>query len=144
MLGAAISARDAGASACELLDRTFLDVAARGATATVATVPMPATEAVLLAEVEGDDAGDARRDGAAALGSAFARGRRARRARRARRRAAEHALWALRHAASPILARLDPSLKSMQFIEDGACRPSGSPSTCAACAPRSTGRRSAA
>src|SRR5205085_11872500 len=36
---------------------------------------------------------------------------------------AEHALWALRHAASPILARLDPSLKSMQFIEDGAVPP---------------------
>jgi FAD/FMN-containing dehydrogenase len=34
--------------------------------------------------------------------------------------AAERALWALRHAASPILARLDPALKSMQVIEDGA------------------------
>jgi len=37
--------------------------------------------------------------------------------------AAERALWALRHAASPILARLDPALKSMQFIEDGAVPP---------------------
>jgi FAD/FMN-containing dehydrogenase len=35
----------------------------------------------------------------------------------------ERELWALRHAASPILARLDPSLKSMQFIEDGAVPP---------------------
>ena len=34
--------------------------------------------------------------------------------------AAERSLWALRHAASPILARLDPALKSMQVIEDGA------------------------
>jgi FAD/FMN-containing dehydrogenase len=32
----------------------------------------------------------------------------------------ERELWALRHAASPILSRLDPHLKSMQFIEDGA------------------------
>ena len=31
----------------------------------------------------------------------------------------ETELWELRHAASPILARLDPSLRSMQFIEDG-------------------------
>jgi FAD/FMN-containing dehydrogenase len=29
----------------------------------------------------------------------------------------------LRHAASPILSRLDPALKSMQFIEDGAVPP---------------------
>jgi hypothetical protein len=29
-------------------------------------------------------------------------------------------LWDLRHAASPSLARLDPTLKSMQFIEDAA------------------------
>ena len=50
----------------------------------------------------------------------------------------QHEIWELRHAASPILSRLDPSLKSMQFIEDGAFRPSGSPSTCAACARRST------
>jgi hypothetical protein len=32
-------------------------------------------------------------------------------------------LWELRHAASPILSRLDPSLKSMQFIEDGVVPP---------------------
>jgi FAD/FMN-containing dehydrogenase len=33
---------------------------------------------------------------------------------------AETELWDLRHAASPRLARLDPTLKSMQFVEDGA------------------------
>ncbi|MGH7623362.1 MAG: FAD-binding oxidoreductase, partial [Gemmatimonadaceae bacterium] len=32
-------------------------------------------------------------------------------------------LWELRHAASPILARLDPNLRSMQFIEDTAVPP---------------------
>jgi FAD/FMN-containing dehydrogenase len=36
---------------------------------------------------------------------------------------AEHALWELRHAASPILATLAPTLASMQFIEDGAVPP---------------------
>jgi FAD/FMN-containing dehydrogenase len=35
----------------------------------------------------------------------------------------EHGMWKLRHAASPILSRLDPSLKSMQFIEDGCVPP---------------------
>jgi FAD/FMN-containing dehydrogenase len=38
-------------------------------------------------------------------------------------RATETELWDLRHAASPILARLDPNLRSMQFIEDGAVPP---------------------
>jgi FAD/FMN-containing dehydrogenase len=35
----------------------------------------------------------------------------------------EERLWELRHAASPILSRLDPALKSMQFIEDGVVPP---------------------
>jgi FAD/FMN-containing dehydrogenase len=35
----------------------------------------------------------------------------------------QHEIWELRHAASPILSKLDPSLKSMQFIEDGAVPP---------------------
>ena len=32
----------------------------------------------------------------------------------------QNEMWELRHAASPILAKLDPTLKSMQFIEDVA------------------------
>ncbi|MEO7456111.1 MAG: FAD-binding oxidoreductase, partial [Gemmatimonadaceae bacterium] len=52
-VAAAVSAREAGASACELLDRTFLDVARNGG----AHVPVGAdVEAVLLAEVEGESA----------------------------------------------------------------------------------------
>ena len=35
----------------------------------------------------------------------------------------ETAMWELRHAASPILGRLDPALKSMQFVEDGCVPP---------------------
>jgi FAD/FMN-containing dehydrogenase len=35
----------------------------------------------------------------------------------------EHALWKLRHAANPILNRLDPALKPMQLIEDGCVPP---------------------
>jgi len=37
--------------------------------------------------------------------------------------AEQREIWELRHAASPILARLDPNLESMQFIEDGAVPP---------------------
>ncbi|MCE2899977.1 MAG: FAD-binding oxidoreductase [Gemmatimonas sp.] len=113
----ASATREAGATACELLDRTFLDVAATGGPT---GIPADA-EAVLLIEVEGasgEDVGgllDAvidrcRSHGALAL-------------HQASEPDAEHRLWALRHAASPILARLAPRLRSMQFIEDGCVPP---------------------
>ena len=111
-------ARDAGASACELLDRTFLDVARRGG------APVPVSErveAVLLAEVEGASVDEVvvrareletrfRQAGATDVILALDA-------------ATEAAMWELRHAASPILSRLDPALKSMQFIEDGCVPP---------------------
>jgi len=113
--------------ACELLDRTFLDVAAAGG----AGRRVPAgTEAALLIELEAGHAGDgdaeAARcavDAAASALAAALRDAGASGVDLALDPAAEEALWALRHAASPILARLDPSLKSMQFIEDGAVPP---------------------
>ncbi|MFN2567270.1 MAG: FAD-binding oxidoreductase [Gemmatimonadaceae bacterium] len=112
---AALRAREVGAAACELLDRTFLDLAAAGGR------PLPvgdSTDAVLIAEVEGASA-----DGAAAaarrLGRAFhAVG--ATDVSLALDTGAATELWDLRHAASPSLARLEPTLKSMQFIEDAA------------------------
>ena len=115
---AAAAARAAGASACELLDRTFLDVASRGSR----PLPVrPGIDAVLLAEVEAQD-----HDHAAAAGvllkRAFLRAGAAE-VTVAYTPEMEETLWALRHAASPILSRLDPSLKSMQFIEDGAVPP---------------------
>jgi FAD/FMN-containing dehydrogenase len=110
-------ARLANASACELLDRTFLDVAARAG-----PLPIPtATEAVLLIELEAESdehAATAAHRLATALEVAGATsvviGLDAH---------DEERLWELRHAASPILSRLDPSLKSMQFIEDGVVPP---------------------
>jgi FAD/FMN-containing dehydrogenase len=111
-------ARAAGASACELLDRTFLDVARQGG----APVPVPDTmEAVLLAEVEGASA-----DECASLARLLEERFRAAGATDvilALDPNTEEAMWELRHAASPILSRLDPSLKSMQFIEDGCVPP---------------------
>ena len=120
-LDAAVSgageAQRGNASACELLDRTFLDVAARGS-----PLPIPPnTEAVLLIELEATDAAaaatSARRlaadlegGGATAVSIGLSHDE-------------EERLWELRHAASPILSRLDPALKSMQFIEDGVVPP---------------------
>ena len=111
-------AREAGAVACELLDATFLRIAARGRSLPVDS----SSESVLLVELEAGDAADAM-----ARGQALAR---------AWQRAgattvhagfdpeSEEALWALRHAASPILARLDPHIRSMQVVEDGCVPPS--------------------
>ena len=119
---AASLARAAGAVACELLDRTFLDVAASGG----AERQVPAgTESALLAEVEADDARGAAVS-AGAIRQIF-RDCGATSARVALDPTTETELWELRHAASPILARLDPNLRSMQFIEDGAVPPANLP-----------------
>ena len=113
----AVEARIDGATACELLDRTFLDVAA-----TDGPTGIPShTEAVLLMEVEGESA-------VAALHAMTQLAARATRhgasdVHTAAEADDAHRLWALRHAASPILSRLAPRLRSMQFIEDGCVPP---------------------
>lgn len=125
---AASKARSSEAAACELLERTFLDVAAAGrdedvspATRAALTALPDGTAAVLLAGVEGETdelaASEAekvakifRLAGSTHVSIAGTLGE-------------QHEIWELRHAASPILSRLDPNLKSMQFIEDGAVPP---------------------
>ena len=121
-VAAAIQAREVGAAACELLDRTFLDVAA-------SETPLPhipaTSEAVLLAEVEADSEDEAHR-AARSLANAFqAAGATA--VELALTADDEREMWKLRHATSPILARLGPTLTSMQFVEDGAVPPAGFP-----------------
>ena len=112
---AAVGARAAKAAACELLERTFLDVARTGGR----ELPVPASaEAVLLADVEGADAQEAA-DRAHVIARLFERAG-ADPVRIALDEHTETELWELRHAASPILSRLDARLRSMQFIEDGA------------------------
>lgn len=101
-------------SAIELLDRTFLDLV-RGQV----DVPLEGIEAVLLVEIERGDATALRhavevavesvRDMVAGMDEAFGS------------RASER-LWAIRHAASPILAGLPEERRSLQVIED-ACVP---------------------
>ena len=119
---AAGAARSAGAAACELLDRTFLQVA--GVIGEGRDFPAD-TESALLAEVEGETAEAAQR-AADRIARIFGDGG-AGRVRVALDPRTETELWDLRHAASPILARLDRNLRSMQFIEDCAVPPSALP-----------------
>lgn len=118
----ALLASELGASACELLDRTFLDVAAsKGASG----VPSGA-EAVLLIEMEAENA-DAVAD-QVKRATDLLKSRGARDVEVGLSTEAQHELWKLRHAASPILASLAPKLRSMQFIEDGCVPPHNLPS----------------
>jgi FAD/FMN-containing dehydrogenase len=122
---AAVGARAAGAVACELLDKTFLEVASSGVASIKAGAlgSVPAgTEAVLLAEVEGISKEKAEAD-ATAVARIF-QDAGATVSNVAIEAEDQEEIWELRHAASPILSKLDPSLKSMQFIEDGAVPPS--------------------
>ncbi len=125
-------AREAGASACELLDRTFLRIAAEREGH---ALPVDAdAEAVLLIELEHtthaanvarsvlDDGDRLLVERASALERALlAAG--ASQVILGLEPESEETLWALRHAASPILARLDPSIASMQVVEDGVVPP---------------------
>ena len=115
---AAMKAVAAGASTCELLDKTFLTYAGSAAGGdNKLRERMEGAAAILLAEVEGDSA-EAAAIGAEKLAAAF-RESGAKNVDLALTPDAEHELWELRHAASPILAALEHST-SMQFIEDGA------------------------
>jgi len=115
---AAIQARQLGASACELLDRTFLRIAATAG----AGIPVSAeSDAVLLIETEADEPAAARRSADEILAACRAFG--VLDASTAIEPAREEELWSLRHAASPAIARMDPRLRSMQFIEDAAVPP---------------------
>jgi FAD/FMN-containing dehydrogenase len=105
-----------GPSAVELLDRTFLDLVTLAGQAAERPDLPAGTEAVLLVEFEGESAaalrsvvGDAVRavcDLATDVVTALDPEE-------------ERRLWALRHAASPILQRLPADRRSLQVIEDG-------------------------
>jgi FAD/FMN-containing dehydrogenase len=105
-------------SAIELLDRSFLDLVATDAVAGT-RLRFPLVEAVLLVELEREDSESLRdalevvtarlRPIAHSVDTAFSP-------------AAAERLWAIRHAASPILASLPQNRRSLQVIED-ACVP---------------------
>ena len=89
-------------SALELLDRTFLDVVRIGEP----TVPLPDAEAVLLVEIEAGSGAELRRAVETAVRVARPR---AIGVDAALSGAGTEQLWRVRHAASPILARLPRS-----------------------------------
>lgn len=107
-----------GASAVELLDRSFLEIAAGEGH----SVPLPTgLEAVLIVETELSARDDpalrvaellrcCESGGAVHVETALSEGE-------------ESRLWQLRHAASPILNRLAPRLQSLQLVEDGCVPP---------------------
>lgn len=115
------AARSAGASACELLDRTFLDIAATAPESTAESRERAQrSAAILLIEMENDAEAGAKVE-AAKLDAAL-RGAGADTIEVALTAASEKEVWDLRHAASPILSRLKNAI-SMQFIEDGVVPP---------------------
>lgn len=114
-LGGAVAAlRAHHPSAIELLDRTFLELVAQHRPHALGGVEPG--EALLLVAFEADDAPAAAtwRDAAARDVAPHAAA-----VDRATTDAQAASFWALRHAASPILASFPPTLRSMQVIEDG-------------------------
>jgi FAD/FMN-containing dehydrogenase len=99
-----------GPAALELLDRSFLTVA-RAKT----PFPLDGVEAVLLVDFEGTESAVR----AAAAEAVRVTERHAAFAYPALSSEDRTRMWALRHAASPELARLPDSRRSLQLIEDG-------------------------
>jgi FAD/FMN-containing dehydrogenase len=108
-----------GPSAVELLDRTFLDLLASGTLAKTGIAP--GTAAILLVELEADDAHSLE---ASLRGTVAAVKRWAQSVETASSPEEAERIWGIRHAASPILAGLPPDRRSLQVIEDG-CVPIG-------------------
>ena len=102
-------------SAVELLDRTFLELVMSRLPGDVAAAARGA-EAMVLVELESSDP-EALRRSAATLTRALAR--LATRVDAALSEADAARLWEIRHAASPILAGLPETRRSLQVIEDG-------------------------
>ena len=109
-----------GASAVELLDRSFLEIAASESRPLPVALPA-GLEAVLIVEAEAPDEEAAYKaighlrecavtGGAVHVETAMSADDEAR-------------LWTLRHAASPILNELAPRLQSLQLVEDGCVPP---------------------
>jgi FAD/FMN-containing dehydrogenase/Fe-S oxidoreductase len=116
---AVLEARRLGASALEGMDHTFLAFV-RSQRADLRDLIPERFEAAILAEFEGAGAGEAR-EGLAALEEWVApRRSRVLDFRVARSDAEKEALWAVRRAGLPLVYRLSPVEKPMNFIDDTA------------------------
>jgi FAD/FMN-containing dehydrogenase len=116
-VGAATQATALGATAVELLDRTFLDVVRSGTTLEIPA----AAEAALIIELQGESYGLVHEQMTRV--ARLCQDHAAMHVALADSDGAENRMWAIRHAASPILSRLDPHLASLQLVEDGAVAP---------------------
>jgi FAD/FMN-containing dehydrogenase len=103
-------------SAIELLDRTFLDLIAAADLSDGLRRLIDGAAAVVLVELEADDAD---RLAYAVEDATRAAAPHAARVETATDAAEIERLWAIRHAASPILASLPAERRSLQVIEDG-------------------------
>ncbi len=116
----AVQLAELGASAVELLDRSFLEIAASGSRPLPIVLP-PGLEAVLIVEAEAKEEETAHklvghfRECAEAGGAVHLE--------TAMTTEDEVKVWQLRHAASPILNELAPRLQSLQLVEDGCVPP---------------------
>ena len=110
-LGDAVSAvLPAGPSACELLDRSFLEIAG------IDLLPDGHVEAVLILEFEGNSTTQVRGSVGDAVRNLKPWSVHVETALTA---AEEDRIWAIRHAASPKLAELPDGMRSLQIVEDG-------------------------
>ena len=109
-------------AAVELLDRTFVEVVRDADPGLASTLPS-ATEAILIVELDGDDA----REVGDRLGrlrqSLAGRLRLATEVRPSTRPEETAKIWAIRKAASPILSRREGRQRNTRFIEDAAVHP---------------------
>lgn len=104
-----------GPSACELLDRTFINIVRKGE----GRFPMPVSEdcgSILIIEADGA----AGKDASGSLENILRNVSSAGRFLVAKDEEQKERIWSFRKAASPLLNRGRGRLKSVRFIEDGA------------------------
>ncbi|MEE9292640.1 MAG: anaerobic glycerol-3-phosphate dehydrogenase subunit C [Acidobacteriota bacterium] len=109
-------------SAVELLDRTFVDIVREGNPSVAATLPA-GTEAILIVELDGDEALEVDARMTSLARRLTGRERLATEVRRSVSDEEAARIWAIRKAASPILSRREGKLRNTRFIEDAAVRP---------------------
>lgn len=100
---------------CEMIDRTFIDLV-RSGDEDPGYPLRQGLEAILFVEMEGDSADDVARKLAAVRAAMEGV---ADRVSLAETEAEQERFWHVRHAASPLIAKLAGERVSMQFIEDG-------------------------
>ncbi len=109
-------------AAVELLDRTFVEVVRDADPGLASTLPS-GTEAILIVEIDGDDAREVGDRIARLQQSLAGRLRLATEVRPSTRPEETAKIWAIRKAASPILSRREGRQRNTRFIEDAAVHP---------------------